>query len=382
MSKYVHKCQMCGEEFVNDYKDAKFCSRQCYENFRQENRKLKNRQCPICGKDFQPSYFGQIFCGVKCRVISTENKVECTCGYCGKIFQRIKSEVDKNKHHYCSEDCKKKAMWWSEEDTEILRENYGKISYNQMVNLFSNPKSVDEIRRRAIYIGLTSSRNWSEDEKKILIDNYPNKPFNEILTLLPNRTESSIRGQAKTLNLKSFYYLSRKYTQEEEDYLRSNYLLKTNRELAEYLNRNENGIAQHLLILKLYRPHERRGYNDLAEYIRGRLLPWTKQIKRDNNFTCALTGKKSNIIIHHIRGFNLILNEAIAEINFPIYENVSDYSGDQLNQIFDTFYHLQETYKNYICLNESVHKQFHSIYGYGNNTKEQWEEFVNTYYKN
>ena len=182
-------------------------------------------------------------------------------------------------------------------------------------------------------------------------------------------------------NLKSFYYLSRKYTQEENDYLKENYLIKTNKELAEHLNRNETGIAQHLWALNLYRPNDKSGHNDLAEYIRGRLIPWIKQIKYDNNFTCALTGAKSNIIVHHIRGFSLILNEAIDKINFPIYDNVSDYSDEQLDKIFNTFYSLQESYKNYICLTESVHKQFHAIYGYGNNTEEQWNEFVNKYYK-
>ena len=213
------------------------------------------------------------------------------------------------------------------------------------------------------------------------MENYPNRPMNEVILLLPNKTKSSILGQARTQNLKSFYYLSRKYTQDEEKYLKENYLIKTNGELAKDLNRNENGIAQHLLVLKLYRPHDRNGYNDLSEYIRGRLIPWIKQIKRDSNFTCALTGKRSNIVVHHIRGFNLILNEAIDKINFPIYDSVSQYSNEQLDQIFDTFYNLQEFYKNYICLTESVHKHFHSIYGYGNNTLEQWNEFVNTYYQ-
>ena len=61
---------------------------------------------------------------------------------------------------------------------------------------------------------------------------------------------------------------------------------------------------------------------------------------------------------------------------------ISDYSDDQLDKIFTTFYDLQESYKSYICITEEIHKQFHSIYGYGNNTKQQWDEFIETYYKN
>lgn len=381
MAKHMCKCKMCGKEFESYDENSQYCSRSCYITYRKKNGKLKDVVCPICQKTFRQTYPDQIFCSVECRVKATEDKLECTCEYCGKVFSRIRSEVEKNKHHYCSNVCRMNAMYWVLEDVEILKENFGKIKYKDMVNLFSKYRDVDEIKRKAISLGLTSSREWTKEEIDILICNYSNKPMSEVMKLLPNRTRSSILGQAKTQNLKSFYYLSRKYTQEENNYLKENYLTKTNKELAEHLNRNESGIAQHLLVLSLYRPNDRSGYNDLAEYIRGRLIIWTKQIKRNNNFTCALTGVRSNIIVHHIRSFNLILDEAIHQINFPIYDNVNDYTDEQLNQIFDTFYNLQESYKNYVCLTESVHKQFHSIYGYGDNTEEQWKEFVDTYYK-
>ena len=381
MGKYTHKCKMCGKEFKTYDKNAQFCSKQCYFVYRKENGKLKDVVCPICKKVFRQVYSKQIFCSIECRTKSTEDKIECICEYCGNPFYRKRSEVEKNKHHYCSNVCRMNAMYWCSDDVEILKDNFGKVKYKDMTNLFSKYRSIDEIKRKAISLGLTSNRQWSKEEIQILIDNYPNKPMNEIMEMLPNRTRSSILGQVRTQNLKSFYYLSRKYTQNEEIYLAENYLTKTNKELSEHLDRNESGIAQHLRTLKLYRPNDKSGYNDLAEYIRGRLIPWIRQVKYNNNFTCALTGEKSNIVVHHIRGFNLILNEAIDQINFPIYDNVSDYQDEQLDQIFNTFYSLQESYKDYICVTESVHKQFHSIYGYGNNTEEQWEEFVSIYYK-
>lgn len=381
MGKYIHNCEMCGNEF-NDYcKTTRFCSRVCYDKYRKENSKLKELICPICNNSFKQTYAKQIFCSVACRVKSTENKVECICEHCGKIFFRIPSEVDKHNNHYCSVECRNDAMWWSDEDTKILIENFGKMLYKDMINIFSVPKTVDEIKRRAIYIGLTSSREWSDEEIRTLIDNYSVKPMCDVMNLLPNRSQSSILGKARELEIKSYFYLNRVYTKEDDEYLKNNYLNKSNDELATSLNRSVNGIAQHLWVLKLYRPNDRSGYGDIAEYIRGRLIPWIKQTKQDNNFTCAITGVRTKIIIHHIRGFNLILNEAIEKINFPIYNSVSDYSDEQLDKIFDVFYRLQESYKSYICLTESVHKHFHSIYGYGNNTEEQWSEFINTYYK-
>lgn len=381
MGKYTHECKMCGKQFDDYFKTANFCSRDCYYQYRRENGKLKEITCPICGKQFRQTYSKQMFCSVECRAKSTENKVECTCDSCGKAFFRIKSEVDKNKHHYCSIDCRNKAMWWSEDDTNILRENFGKLSYKDMVGIFSVPKTVDEISRRAIYIGLTSTQEWPLEEVNLLIENYSTKPMCDVMSLFPNRSQPSILGKAKSLGLKSYFYLSRIYTEEDEEYLKNNYLNKTNEELAEVLNRSVSAIAQRLSVLKLYRPNDRAGYNNLSEYIRGRLIPWFKQTKLDCNFTCAVTGVRTNIITHHIRGFNLILDEAINAIDFPIYDSVSNYTNEQLDEIFNTFFNLQESYKSYVCITESVHKHFHSIYGYGNNTEEQWAEFINTYYK-
>ena len=86
--------------------------------------------------------------------------------------------------------------------------------------------------------------------------------------------------------------------------------------------------------------------------------------------------------MHHTYGFNLLFEEAIDILSFPIYENINDYSQEQLDNLYNQFFELQEEYDSYVCISENVHKQFHSIYGYGDNLPEQWNEFVETYYEN
>lgn len=382
MGKYIHKCEMCGQEFYDYCQVTRFCNRSCYDEYRAKNGKLKEIICPVCNNKFKQIYSKQTFCSIECRAKSTSNKIECACDYCGKTFFRVPSEVNKHRNHYCSDECKKKAMWWSDNDTELLKENFNKISYREMTNIFSSPKTIDEIKRRAIYIGLTSGKEWSDKETKILVENYSSRPMSDVVNLLPSRSKDSILDKAKLLGLKSYFYLNRIYTEEDDEYLKNNYLSQTNDELAKALNRNANGIAQHLCVLKLYRPNDRSGYGGISEYIRGRLIPWIRQIKQDNNFTCAITGVRTKIIIHHIRGFNLILDEAVKQINFPIHDSIGDYTNEQLDELFTTFYNLQESYNSYICITESVHRHFHSLYGYGDNTENQWNEFINTYYKN
>ena len=381
MKKYKHMCKMCRKEFDSESDDAKYCSRECYAQHRLVNSKVKTIKCPICCNMFKQKRSNQIFCSVACRVKSTENKEKCVCDYCGQTFWRKPSEVEKHNAHYCSKECQMSGMYWSQADTKILQDNYGKVPYEDMVGLFSTPKDVDAIKRRAVYIGLTESRKWTQDEINILIKYYPAVPVQDVMAMLPNKTLLSIRGQAKAQGLKSFYYLRRIYTIAEEEYLKNNYLNKSNEELGEALGREPNAIGQHLWVLGLKRPHCVDNYTGIAEYVRAHLYAWKNEVRERNNYTCALTGVRSNIVIHHIYGFNLLLAETISNIDLPIYDDLTQYSEQQLSQLVDEFLSLQEYYGQYICITENIHKHFHSIYGCGNNTQQQWIEFVDTYYK-
>ena len=124
MSKHI--CINCKNEFDNSNKNAKFCSRKCYEEHRQSKKKKKKVICPICKEEFLQVRIGQKYCSNECKHKSTEDRIKCMCEHCGTIFERKKSEVDKNQKHYCSNDCRMSAMFWSKEDTNILTDNYKK----------------------------------------------------------------------------------------------------------------------------------------------------------------------------------------------------------------------------------------------------------------
>ena len=267
MSKKIHICKNCNKEFENYSNNAKFCSRACYEEYRQLSRRTKKVICPICGEKFLQIRPEQVFCSNKCKHKSTEDKIKCICEHCGIEFVRKRSEVIKNKRHYCSNECRINAMFWSEDDTKILIDNYKKLSYKEMSenNIFSVYKTTDEIKRRAIYIGITSSREWSDEEIDILVNNYSKIPMDELMKVLPNRTKPSIIGKARTLNLKSRFYLTHMYTNEENECLKDNYLLKSNEELGVELGRSTQGIAEHLLVLDLHRPTEIDNYKTLKK---------------------------------------------------------------------------------------------------------------------
>lgn len=88
---------------------------------------------------------------------------------------------------------------------------------------------------------------------------------------------------------------------------------------------------------------------------------WRKSIFKRDNYTCQLCNKRSRQIFpHHIISFVEIRDK----------NNI---------RTFDEALNCEELWdiNNGITLCEKCHKEFHKRYGWGNNTKEQLEEFLN-----
>ena len=74
-------------------------------------------------------------------------------------------------------------------------------------------------------------------------------------------------------------------------------------------------------------------------------IEFVKEVLKRDHFTCQLTGSKEDLQVHHLNGYNWCV------------EGRMDVS-------------------NAITICKSVHDKFHSIYGKGNNTLDQWIEFT------
>ena len=281
-----HICSFCGKEFENYFKEAKYCSQDCYKEYRKLNAKLKNHTCQNCGKTFDAHDGSVIYCSKKCAGEARQNRIECICDNCGMSFKRSKYLAERHNGTFCSKECFAEATFWSKEDEQVLLDNYGKLTYAEISMFLSRKIRYRSIGRKAKSMGIVCCSNRSE------------------------QTEC---------------------------------------------------------------------YKQLCHFVRRRIRTWVNFIKEQSDYKCAITGEKFNVVVHHIRSFNLIIEECIKLSNFDVNKDFNDYSQKELDNFIDLFLDVQEYYKDYICISEDLHERFHCCYGRGDNTREQWDEFISNY---
>lgn len=259
---------------------------------------------------------------------------------------------------------------------------------------------------------------WTEEEVHFLKCNFPDLSYDEIAKKL-NRTEMSIKGKIARMGLKSGYY----WTSEEVSYLINNYQNKTYKELSKILNRPSDAIKKKAYSLKL--PDKVRGLNLIGKKF-GKLTVISKLNERNEkgsifwmcNCTCGndvkvptsqlTAGKTSSCgcIRENMKGenhpsYNPLLTEKDrrrkryivgGESTRKLRENVfkrdsytcvlcnkigGDMNAHHLNG-WDNFKEQRFDLDNLVTLCTSCHSGFHKTYGYGGNTREQFEEYSNT----
>lgn len=94
---------------------------------------------------------------------------------------------------------------------------------------------------------------------------------------------------------------------------------------------------------------------------------------------CSITGKygtkKNKIHLHHLYSFNAIVRETMENLKLDFRENIGLYSNEEIDAIEKMCLELHYKYGLGVPLLEDLHREFHSLYGAGDNTPEQFEEF-------
>lgn len=228
------------------------------------------------------------------------------------------------------------------------------------------------------------SQRWTSEEDAIIIANYSIRPPEEICDLLPYRSINAIKLRGNKLGLHQ--YTNSKFhnvwTDEELKYLKNNWRNLSDVQIGDQLHRTARAVKAKRNELKLMRQEHGRdiSYDDLSKYLRGNTWQWKLDSIAKCNGQCVLTGSK-DYAIHYLYNFGNILKEYVSIYDMPLYDDINQYTSQQLEYIVKTFNEYHNTYPLGICVAKDLHKLFHHIYGKTNNTPEQWETFAKKYKK-
>lgn len=116
------------------------------------------------------------------------------------------------------------------------------------------------------------------------------------------------------------------------------------------------------------------GTTKLNANLKPLMKEWKIASIRNCNYKCIITGDSFDDV-HHLYGFNLILDEAIKNLGFNNKNILGDCNNEELILIINEVKELHNKYPLGVCLSRKIHTLFHSIYGFKNNTPEQFYEF-------
>lgn len=122
-------------------------------------------------------------------------------------------------------------------------------------------------------------------------------------------------------------------------------------------------------------PNWNGGVTESRKYLRDFMSEWKKDSFKNSNYKCVLSDSKVNLEIHHLYGFEMIIQEIFIELNIDIRVRIKDYSDEELRLLESKCLEIHYRHPLGVCLTRDIHKLFHNQYGVKNNTHEQFEEF-------
>lgn len=283
---------------------------------------------------------------------------------------------------YTNEDIEFLRIYYPIGDWDAIFARFPNLDKEKIYNvchkrgISANYYERDKTLKREYYKQIIKNRSkWTNGEIEILQNNYSTTSIKELMELLPGRTYNAIAEKAKKLSLKSYNRQRQLYSKDDIDFIKANWELMSDAEMAVVLNRTNRAIKAIRNNLGLFRQDkEKCHYESLTKFFRGQIHQWKKSSMESCNFQCVLTGSK-NFAIHHVVSFNVIMRDFLSEYNIVLKSSFEDYTIDELNKLAEMFIEHHNKYPLGICIDNDLHILFHKMYGDINN-EDQWNIFV------
>lgn len=241
-------------------------------------------------------------------------------------------------------------------------------------------RTIGSIQSRLEQISDNKRQYWTKEENDLLKGVYESIPLDETVELFPNRTRNAIITHAMKLGLHA-YVDTKYYSDKEEEFILSNYQTMSDDEMALVLGRSKSSIKNHRALMGIYRAQRGNiNYENTSIYVRRHNVQWKKDSMIECGFKCIVTGERFDEI-HHLVSLNTILKSVYASLSIDRETfDINQMSEQDRERFMQCVYEEQSKYPLGVCLCKDIHCQFHNQYGYGDNTIEQFAEFLHKNY--
>lgn len=274
-----------------------------------------------------------------------------------------------------------KKGYWTDEDESIVEKYYNECSIEEIQKMIEYRHSKNSIISKALKkFGYSKSKKWTTQEDDILYKYYSTIPIDDIVCLLPNRSRNAIILRANNLSIPAMFYINTYWDSDDEDYLRKNYLIMTDLELANNLNKTVESIKNKRWSMNLLRINkDYQGYENTDKFLRGCISKWKNKSIKQCGGKCIISGS-NDYDVHHLYSFKLIIQDFFNCYNFD-YKDLDQYTKDEINKLKSKFVSFHDSYGLGVCIDKKLHKLFHEIYGKVN-VKNQMDQFIIDYENN
>lgn len=266
---------------------------------------------------------------------------------------------------------------FSKEEDEILKRYFGKISTKE-VSLLLDGRDEKAIYHRARKLGLEAYKIWTKEKDEFLINNYDKLRIRDLMKALGLNSNTPIYNRMRELGLQNCG-IGRIWNDGDDRFLIDNYNLLTNKDIASILKRTEIAIKSRASNLGIKKEiNVETNYSDIRKFLRANNEGWRNEIIKICGGKCIFT-ESENFVVHHLYANHLITSEAIEKFGVGFDIDVTNENRKQRKEFKDLYLKIEWSYPA-ICIREDIHNKFHSIYGLGNNTPEQFIEFVSNFF--
>jgi len=109
------------------------------------------------------------------------------------------------------------------------------------------------------------------------------------------------------------------------------------------------------------------GLISFNDYLRNTLVKWKKEVLKNHNYKCFISGEKENLQIHHVKPFHEIRDEVLKELGFDSHFRHEEWSFDDFSKEELQTIRLKIKERHTLDLGypitEELHREFHKLYG-------------------